>query len=369
MNSILFCGDVMPGGVLPYQQEYISGDLLDYLKSFDLRVGTLEAAIGTNLEYDTTKVNGRQNIIYARDEDFYRVVEMGFDVVSLANNHVFDLGEDGLKNTIKHLNDNGIKYCGAGMNIEEASKPAVVEYKGKKIAFLAYCDYDMDTIGYVPIATNDSCGVNPFNVKKAVIDIQKCKTECEYVFVLPHWGKEYCNFPTYKAKKASIAMIEAGADGVVASHTHRPQPHILHKNKPIYFGLGNFIFPDFYMTPPRPIWYPTTGKDMLPSKITLDYPFPINESLKRVWRETSRVGMVAEIYCSDGIKSKYSFVYLSKQNVLNRVLDKSLEKRLKMIGRYIKMPFYDGGKCLLSIASIFFMLRKKIKIRKPYYNG
>ena len=50
--SILFCGDVMPGGVLPYQKEYLSKDVLDYMKSFDFRIGTLEAAIGTNLGYD-----------------------------------------------------------------------------------------------------------------------------------------------------------------------------------------------------------------------------------------------------------------------------------------------------------------------------
>ena len=101
--KLLFCGDIMPGGVLSYQREYIKKEVKDYLKTFDLRISTLEAAIGTGISYDQTKMNGRMNIVYARNEDFFRVVDMGFDVVSLANNHVFDLGEEGLRNTIDIL--------------------------------------------------------------------------------------------------------------------------------------------------------------------------------------------------------------------------------------------------------------------------
>ena len=60
----------MPGGVLAYQKEYISNEVIAYMQNFDLRIGTLEAAIGTNLSYDGVKMQKRCNIIYARDEDF-----------------------------------------------------------------------------------------------------------------------------------------------------------------------------------------------------------------------------------------------------------------------------------------------------------
>ena len=76
----------MPGGCLPYQADYIDEELLLYIKSFDLRIGTLEAAIGTGYEFDPVKMAGRQNIIYARDEDFERIKELGLNVVSLAYN-------------------------------------------------------------------------------------------------------------------------------------------------------------------------------------------------------------------------------------------------------------------------------------------
>ena len=180
----------MPGGVLPYQREYISSELQNYMQGFDFRIGTLEAAVGTNLPYDEIKMKGRQNIVFARDEDFFRVKEMGFDVVSLANNHIWDLGEEGLKNTIRLLEENNIKYCGAGLNIEEASKPAIIEKDGLRVAILAYCMYGNPWMGYVELAGTNKAGVNPLDIEKVVCDIRETKKKYDRVIVMPHWGKE-----------------------------------------------------------------------------------------------------------------------------------------------------------------------------------
>ena len=98
---IFIGGDIMPGGVLPYQETYIDEGLKAMLSQYDFRVGTLECAIGDGLPFDDEKIKGRANIIYARTEDLSRVKELGFDVVSLANNHVFDLGVEGLRNTMQ----------------------------------------------------------------------------------------------------------------------------------------------------------------------------------------------------------------------------------------------------------------------------
>ena len=112
----------MPGGVLSYQQDYIDENLKNHLSSSDYLIGTLEVPIGTGLAYDEEKMQGRCNIVYAQENDFRRVRELGFKAVSLANNHVMDLGPEGLANTIKLLKESGIQYFGAGMNAEEASQ-------------------------------------------------------------------------------------------------------------------------------------------------------------------------------------------------------------------------------------------------------
>lgn len=316
--DIFFCGDIMPGGVLPYQDNFISPELLDYMGHFDFRIGTLEAAIGTGLPYDPVKMEGRQNIVYARNEDFFRVKEMGFNVVSLANNHVWDLGEKGLKNTIDVLNRNGIKYCGAGMNIEKASKPVVVEKDGLTVAILAYCMYGCPWLGYVELAEKDKAGINPLDIERVANDIKRAKIEYDSVIVMPHWGREYRYEPLPECVTMAKRMIDAGADAVLGSHTHQMQPLVYYKGKPICYSMGNFLFPDFYMFPPRPIWYPDSISEVKGIKDVVGYPYPIEEPIRQVWNPVSRYGLILSLSVSkQSITVDYKYIHLTADNIIS----------------------------------------------------
>ena len=342
---ILFCGDIMPGGVLAYQKRYISDEILAYMHKFDLRVGTLEAAIGTNIPYDSEKMRGRSNIIYARNEDFFRVKEMGFDVVSLANNHVFDLGVEGLENTIRLLRENGIQYCGAGMDIEEASKPAVVHVGSGSIAVLACCMYGNPYLGHVKLAGPDRSGVNPLDIERIVTDIKKAKAKYDYVVVMPHWGIEYQYFPMVECKRIAYRMVDAGADVVIGSHPHNIQPRIKYRSKYIYFSLGNFLFPDYYMEPPRPIWYPDEEANLANIETVVGYPAKIEKPVKSVWIGRSRIGMVVRLCLGNNeLRSRYELIYLSKDNVLHfyRCANRLLKRmRLMIMGFLIKSICFE----------------------------
>lgn len=316
--QIFFCGDIMPGGILPYQENYISVGLKDYLKLFDVRIATLEAAIGTDMSFDEIKMKGRQNIVYARNEDFFRVKEMGFDVVSLANNHIWDLGEEGLKNTIRLLDENSIMHCGAGMNIEDASKPVVIEKDGISVAILAYCMYGNPWLGYVELAESNKAGVNPLEIEKVVSDIREAKKKYDKVFVMPHWGKEYTYNPLPECVAMAKQMVAAGADAVLGSHPHHIQPIVNIKGKPVCFSMGNFLFPDFYMYPPRPIWYPSESEDLTNIQKVEAYPFPITEPILQVWNKESRVGQcVALDVSSSKMKCGYRYLNMSKDNIVH----------------------------------------------------
>ena len=334
--NLCFCGDVMPGGVLPYQQNYISSDLLGYLRGFDFRIGTLEAAIGAGLSFDPVKVQGRQNIIYARDEDFFRVKEMGFDVVSLANNHVWDLGEAGLRNTIRMLKENGIQYCGAGLDIEEASQPAVIVKDGLSIAILAYCMYGNKYLGYVELAGTGKPGVNPLDIEKVILDIKKAKEKYDKIIVLPHWGREYSFEPLRECVRMAKQMIEAGADAVLGSHPHHVQPLVEYKGRPICYSMGNFLFPDFYMHPPRPIWYPDTLEEVKGIKRVVGYPFPIEEPLCQVWNPLSRYGCMIKLSLTDNrFDPECRFVHASSDNVVS--LSKPEHPFMRQLNRSSRM--------------------------------
>lgn len=317
-NAVLFLGDIMPGGVLPYQKQYVSEELLGILKKADVRVGTLEAAIGDCFAYDKEKMAGRCNIVYAREQDFHRLIELGINTVSIANNHVFDLGYDGFQNTIKLLERHNIKYCGAGKNIYEAKKPAILNIADKRIALHAYCMYGSEYLGLVPIAGEDTFGVNPLDIDRVVADIKESKAKYDYVIIMPHWGREYTMCPLDICRKMAFRMIDAGADAVIGSHPHIVQPVIKYKGKTIAFSLGNFLFPDFYMEPPRPIWYPDSSKEVESIKRVVGYPFPIVEPIMQVWNENSRIGLALEYTLGkDSLKiNKKSFIKLTDENVI-----------------------------------------------------
>ena len=326
---LFFCGDIMPGGVLPYQANYITPELQNYMRSFDFRIGTLEAAIGTGLPYDPVKMAGRQNIIFARNEDFFRVKEMGFDVVSLANNHVWDLGEEGLQNTIDIINKANIKYLGAGMNGDAASKPVILNKSGVSVAIFAYC-LGPKYLGYVEFAGKDKAGTNPFDLEKVKEEIKNAKKEHDYVIVMPHWGLEYHMEPRRECMFFAKQMIMAGADAVLGSHPHVAQPCVKYKHGFICYSMGNFLFPDFYMYPPRPIWYPDSSVDLSQIEDIFTYPYPIEKPQRRVWKKTSRYGCVAHVTIEkECFDVTYKYVKLSQDNVVGLTdLDNDVRKSL-----------------------------------------
>jgi len=338
--NLLFCGDIMPGGVLPYQDKYIDSDLLGFMHGFDFRIGTLECAVGTGLAPDETKMKGNKNIVYARNEDFYRLLEMKFDVVSLANNHVFDLGEEGLRNTIKLLEENNIAYCGAGMNIKQASQPAVIHFKGKSLAFIAACMFGNKYLGYIELAAENKSGVNPLEIERICSDIKQAKQKYDYVFVLPHWGREHMLYPMNDCIGMAKRMIDSGADGIFGSHAHVPQPKIKYSGKPVCFGMGNFLFPDFYMYPPRPIWYPDNDIDFSSIQERKGYPDEIEVPSKATWGSLERVGEVVSVGINrNKIKTKLGFVQMTITNFLTiNAKNRSLSRRLYILGLFIRYP-------------------------------
>lgn len=341
---LLFVGDIMPGGLLPYQKEYISPELVEYLRKFDCRIGTLESAMGDGLDYDEEKMNGKMNIIYSPSKEIFRLKEMGVNVVSLANNHTFDLGSEGLDNTIKLLNKAGILWCGAGRNKEEAKRPAVIELKGKKIAFLAACQYGTVYIGHVKKPTEKDAGINLLDINSFCDDIRAAKQQYDYVFALPHWGVEYTYLPTPECRNWARKMIEAGADGVFGSHPHQIQPLIHYQGKPIAFSMGNFIFPDYYMEVPRPISYPDPTIDTSSWMRYEFYPNIIAEPCVQVWRHTSRIGMMVECDVEGCcITAKYKLAYLSKRNILGDYSKpNAMRCRMKWMGWIAGLPRYTG---------------------------
>ena len=313
-------GDIMPGGILHGREgSFISEDVLKILRKADIRVGTLETAVGNEPNFYEEKMSRRADVIYVKDDDLKRLVELNINIVSLANNHFFDLGPNGAVHAIELLDSLGIQHCGAGRNLEEASRPVVYEKDGISVAFLAFCDWRDETVGWCPFATEDAPGVNPMYDDYVVEQISKYKKQYDYIAVIPHWGKEHTFVTTQHVYELAEKMIKAGASLIIGGHTHRIQPVVKRKDAIIAYSMGNFFFPDRLIIKPRSTYYPEQPIDLVSLPVTDRYPF-VDQTTLKIWKLFARVGEIVSVDIGmERMRTMTRFVKLNTANDLNLV--------------------------------------------------
>lgn len=318
MTTIIAVGDIMPGGLLNgTDAEFVLGEVKTFLKEADIRVGTLETAIGNTPSFYSEKMMRSADVIYAMDDDLKRLVDLGINIVSLANNHFFDLGLDGAEHTIQLLDGLGIQHCGAGKNLEEASKPVVFEQNGKSFAFIAFCDWRDETVGWCPFATESEPGVNPMFDDYVVEQISKYKRQYDYVAVIPHWGKEHTFVTTRHVYRLAKKMLDAGADMVFGGHTHRVQPVVRRRDTVTAYSMGNFFFPDRLIVKPRSTYYPEEPIALQDLPVTDRYPYVEQTTLKK-WKPLARIGELISVKLDNGLVDvKTNYVRLDDNNMLD----------------------------------------------------
>lgn len=341
--KIIAVGDIMPGGVLnSTDRQYVTDDVKELLAKGDLRVGTLETAIGNVPDFYYEKMKRKADVIYAEDDDLKRLVELNINIVSLANNHFFDLGPQGAEHTIDLLDKLGIKHCGGGRNIEEASKPVVETINGKTIAFLSFCDWREETTGWCPFATADSPGVNPMYDDYVVSEIRKYRPLYDYIVAIPHWGREYQVAPTNHVYKLAKKMVTNGVDLIIGGHTHCAQPVVRFGKAPVIFSMGNFLFPDRLLNYPRSTYYSKDIVDFASLPKTNGYPRYVEEPTLKVWSEMARYGSIVEVLL-DNNRNSFNTVYthLTYDNMVVLVGNNMFySNQIKIYSKILKMPFY-----------------------------
>lgn len=131
-----------------------------------------------------------------------------------------------------------IDYVGAGRNLAEAAKILYKEVNGLRIAIVNVCEQEWS------IATETTSGSNPVNPLVQYYQIQEAKTNSDFVIVLHHGGIEHYRLPSPELKVLHRFFIDAGADAVINHHQHCFSGYEVYHDRPIFYGLGNFIFDD-----------------------------------------------------------------------------------------------------------------------------
>ena len=228
----------------------VSDELKALISGCDLKVVNFEVP----LKPDVKLPHVEYERFFQNDDAPVFLKKLGFNLFPIANNHVFDWGDEGFLK-VKHAF--GDEAFGAG-SYEEAYRVKCVEIKGKKIGFLALTFATKSGVFYDAM-NHDGLGCAYIHDLKVNHVIMEAKKEVDYLIVLPHDGIEFIDAPLLEIMAKYRDFVEYGADAVIGTHPHCPQGWEEYQGKPIFYSLGNFFFNSkndvTYRAWNRPHWY------------------------------------------------------------------------------------------------------------------
>ena len=245
--DLAFAGDIClteDGYVIDHYDEVgcdinlcLSEEIMDKLNEADISMVNHEYPVSTR----GTALEGKYYTFRADPEREIILQQMGIDIVSLANNHIYDFGADAFYDTLKILKEIKMPYVGAGADMEEASRPVYFVAGGIKIGYVSA--NRSEKFIFTPEAGEDSPGVVRMYDTAMMNDIIKEASEqCDYLIAYVHWGTEDSKY--YEPYQTAIAQefFDAGADAIIGSHPHVLQGMGFVDGKPVVYSLGDFWF-------------------------------------------------------------------------------------------------------------------------------
>ncbi len=215
----------------------ISPELIKIMNDADIM------CLNNEFTYSTTgsPLNGKAYTFRAHPSRVDILKEMGVDIVTLANNHVFDYGETSFLDTLDTLKSADILYYGAGKNLDEAISPVYFDIQGKTLAYVAASRAEKYKM--TPQATEDSPGIlRCYDTQLFIETIEEASKNADYVIAYVHWGTEY----SFELEDVQLSTgrdyLDAGADIVIGAHPHCLQGMEYYNGKPIVYSLGNLWF-------------------------------------------------------------------------------------------------------------------------------
>ena len=225
-----------------YDFSHVFSNIADKLSSADLTIGNLETTFaGPDRGYSGYPTFNTPDALAAN------LKNLGFDVLSTANNHSLDKGFSGLTRTIEVLDENGISHMGTYTSEESRNEILVKDVNGIKIAFLAYT---YGTNG-IPVPSGKDFCVNLINKDQIKADLEKAKSlDVDLISVNMHWGNEYRLKSTTEQEELADFLFENGVDIILGSHPHVLEPMErrtitledgTEKDGFLIYSLGNFV--------------------------------------------------------------------------------------------------------------------------------
>ena len=249
--DIVFSGDLVLDEPEP---EYWLSGIAPALHNADLAIGHLEVPHTRSI----MELKGDVPAPGADPDHLAALPEAGFGALTLAGNHMADCGEEGIIDTIDGINRLGIACCGAGLNLIEARRPAILSIAEKRISVLSYncvgpengwasekkagvAFVRVDTADGEPVAPSASLeSLSSESVRSMQEDIASARQKTDILIVALHKG--IVHTPALLApyeRPIAHAAVDAGADIIIGHHAHIIKGIEIYRKKPIFHGLGN----------------------------------------------------------------------------------------------------------------------------------
>lgn len=235
--SIVVAGDLCAGGrvrklLSAGDKGGLWGEIRSDIRNADLSIANLECPL-TDSKSPIAK-SGPVLSGGAANAKF--IADAGFDVLTLANNHIADMGDQGIIDTLIACDSAGLKTVGAGRNLEDACQPLFIDINSIRIAVLAFAEQEFN------IASENTAGAWPLDTVDSYYQITTAKKECDFLLVIVHGGNEHYHLPRPGMVKTCRFFVDCGANAVVCHHSHVPSGLEIYKNAPIIYGTGNLLF-------------------------------------------------------------------------------------------------------------------------------
>ncbi|MBP5660905.1 MAG: CapA family protein [Lachnospiraceae bacterium] len=238
-ESIVFTGDIGFDRYMDKKWEdegLIAGEVLSFLHSGDHVAANVEGPI-LDVPANTT-TEGAVQLMHTMNPGAVKVLKkMHADIWNICNNHIMDAGEEGMKATLAEAANAGVKTLGAGMNIDEASKPLILEEAG---------GIGLIGVGYQrgckPAGPDKAGCLNWSDYDLIQTRIDEIKKTCRWCVIVSHGGEEFTSLATPYTRDRYLKYLEMGADVIIGHHPHVPMNYETVGDKLIFYSLGNFIF-------------------------------------------------------------------------------------------------------------------------------
>jgi len=252
--SLIAGGDIMLSRgtakyIAKYGPDYPFEGIQDEIRKYDIAFANLESVISSG----GRRFSPNKGIYFRADPAVVNgLVFSGFDVFSLGNNHAFDWGVDAVRDTMRLLRENGLKYTGVGSTEEEAFKPAVMNVRGTTVAFISFNDVYPFMVHESRPDAMQTLSLNDTLLQQKIENLQ---SRYDILVASVHAGAEYINEPEPEKVRKMRQLIDYGTDIVLGTHPHVIQGIEIYNGGLIAYSLGNCVFDQS--------WSDETGTGML----------------------------------------------------------------------------------------------------------